>query len=93
MSILRLGPEPLLANSFLSYDPESCGSEANTTGALIIRTGFWGPLYHSYSKEPPKIVLVIISAPILEVIKDATSKCLEAHCSQRSVLTPAQCFA
>ena len=23
-------------------------------GALIIRIGFWGPLYYNYSKEPPK---------------------------------------
>ena len=23
-------------------------------GALIIRTGFWGPLYYNYNKEPPK---------------------------------------
>ena len=29
-------------------------------GALIIRIGFWGPLYYNYGKEPPKIVLVII---------------------------------
>ena len=33
-------------------------------GALVIRIGFWGPLYYSYNnKEPPKIVLVIIAAP------------------------------
>ena len=25
-------------------------------GALIIRIGFWGQLYHSYNKNPPKIV-------------------------------------
>ena len=25
-------------------------------GALIIRIGFWGPLYYIYDKEPPKIV-------------------------------------
>ena len=31
------------------------------TGALIIRIGFWGPLYDNYNKEPPpKIVLVFI---------------------------------
>ena len=29
-------------------------------GALIIRIGFWGPLYYNSNKEPPKIVLVII---------------------------------
>ena len=23
-------------------------------GALIIRIGFWGPIYYSYKKEPPK---------------------------------------
>ena len=23
-------------------------------GALIIRTGFWGPLCYNYNKEPPK---------------------------------------
>ena len=32
---------------------------------LIIRIGFWGILYHKYIKEPPKIVLVSIKAPIL----------------------------
>ena len=25
-------------------------------GALILRIGFWGPLYYSYNKDPPKIV-------------------------------------
>ena len=29
-------------------------------GALIIRIGFGGPLYFNYTKEPPKIVLVLI---------------------------------
>ena len=23
-------------------------------GALIIRIGFWGPVYYTYNKEPPK---------------------------------------
>ena len=32
----------------------------------MIRVGFWGPLYYSYNKEPPKyVVQVIIQAPIL----------------------------
>ena len=31
-------------------------------GALIIRIGFWGPLYYNYNKEPPKMVLEIIKA-------------------------------
>ena len=25
-----------------------------TIGALIIKTGFWGPLYYKHNKEPPK---------------------------------------
>ena len=33
-------------------------------GALIIRIGFWGPLYDNYSQETPTIVWVIIEAPI-----------------------------
>ena len=28
---------------------------AYNVGALIIRKGFWGPLYYNYNKEPPKI--------------------------------------
>ena len=38
-----------------------------TIGALRIRIGFWGPLYHNYNKDPPSIVLVTIWAPILEL--------------------------
>ena len=42
------------------------GSTDFNIGALIIRKGFWGPLYCNYSKDPPKkVVLVIIKAPIL----------------------------
>ena len=37
----------------------------DTIGALIVRIGFWGPSYYKYNKEPPKILLVIIWAPIL----------------------------
>ena len=36
--------------------------------ALIIRTGFWGPLYYNYKKEPPKIILVNIKAPIVRPV-------------------------
>ena len=32
----------------------------------MIRIGFGGPLYYSYNKEPPKIVLVMIKVSILE---------------------------
>ena len=32
----------------------------------MIRIEIWGVFYHSYKKEPPpKIVLLIISAPVL----------------------------
>ena len=41
-------------------------------GAMIIRIGFWGPLYYHCNKEPPT-VLVIIPAPI------ATSACGDSH--------------
>ena len=27
---------------------------AYNVGALIIRKGFWGPLYYNYNKEPPQ---------------------------------------
>ena len=40
---------------------------ADNIGALIIKIGFWGPLYYMYCKERPppkkKIVQVIITAP------------------------------
>ena len=34
-------------------------------GSLGARIGFWSIFYYSYSKEPPKIISVIIEAPIL----------------------------
>ena len=37
----------------------------STIGAVIIRIGFWNPLYYDYNKEPPKIVWVIIWASTL----------------------------
>ena len=40
----------------------------HNTGALIIRLGFWGPVYYTYNKEPPnKIVLVIIFALMVSI--------------------------
>ena len=30
-----------------------CGDSGTNVGALIIRIGLWGKLYHSYKKEPP----------------------------------------
>ena len=35
----------------------------------MIRIRFWGPLYYTYDKEPPKIVKVIIKAPIVPPTK------------------------
>ena len=29
---------------------------SGTRGALIIRIGFWGPLYNNYNKEPPNCI-------------------------------------
>ena len=34
-------------------------------GASIVKTGFGVPVYYNYNKEPPKIVLIITQAPIL----------------------------
>ena len=34
-----------------SLNPKACSC---STGALIIRTGFWVPLYYTYNKEPLK---------------------------------------
>ena len=35
-------------------------------GPLIIRIGFWGPLYYNYKKEPPPtLLLVIVKGPVL----------------------------
>ena len=28
--------------------------KTSDVGALIIRIGFWGPLYYNYDKEPPE---------------------------------------
>ena len=42
-------------------------------GAFIIRKGFRGPVHYNYNKEPPKVVLVIIKAPILGSSKDICS--------------------
>ena len=35
--------------------------------ALILRIGFWGPLYYNYKKGTAEIVLVIIWAHIVMV--------------------------
>ena len=33
--------------------------EANIVALTIIGIGFWGPLYYTFNKDPPKIVWVI----------------------------------
>ena len=50
------------------------GTQAPNIGAFTFRIGFWGPLYYNYNKEPPKIVLVAISAATLPVITFQGSK-------------------
>ena len=40
-----------------------------TIGALIIRIGFWGPLYYDYNKEPPpqkKKILIYYLGPYIK---------------------------
>ena len=45
------------ANGNLFKEPSifigSLKEELAIVGALIIRIGFWGPLYYTYNKEPP----------------------------------------
>ena len=58
-------PGRLLGKSGLDRYPESPIQliQRHYVGALIIRIGFWGPLYYISNKEPPpkkKIVLIII---------------------------------
>ena len=50
--------EPVLPFSKLDF---------SNIGALKIRIGFGGPLNYNYNNEPPKIVLVVIWAPILSL--------------------------
>ena len=33
---------------------QQLGESRYTIGALKIRTGFWGPLYYNYTKEPTR---------------------------------------
>ena len=37
--------------------------KAHNIGALIIRTGFWSPLYYNHSKEPSKNSIVSYLGP------------------------------
>ena len=46
--------------------------KAHSVGALIIRIGFWGPLYYNYYTEPP--VLEIIEAPIVDPLPSAAPR-------------------
>ena len=50
------GSRPLLEgirSGFFSIAAKLATSSCNM-GALIIRIGFWGPLYYNDNKEPPK---------------------------------------
>ena len=50
-------------------DPRGLVSEVRfNIGALIIRIGFWGPLYYIYNAAPPKLVQVIIEVFILGLL-------------------------
>ena len=49
-------------------------------GVLIIRIGRWGPVYYNYNKfkEPPKILEIIIKAPVLTEVNSLLLSCLTA---------------
>ena len=38
-------------------------------GALIIRIGFWGILYYTYNKEPPKPIVIIKAPTLAQAVK------------------------
>ena len=42
---------------------QTCGMSWCNLGALIIRIGFWSPLYYTDTEEHPQIVFLIIKAP------------------------------
>ena len=46
--------------SHLQFKPTFPAMTGNI-GVLIIRIGFWGILYYSYNKEPPKYTRSVIS--------------------------------
>ena len=47
-----MGKSPRWSTVVLAY----LGYIATNIGALIIRIGFWGPLYFHHNKEPPKCI-------------------------------------
>ena len=50
------------ASAHDSNSTSTCGLQSAlkaTTGALIVRIGFWGLLYSNSNKEPPKPILII----------------------------------
>ena len=53
------GRDEKLAGNYLSR------AQTNKA-ALIIRIGFWGPLYYNYNEEPPKNSIGNHSGPILQ---------------------------
>ena len=51
LPIVRLIFEPptLIRGTFRHFSPNH-----GTVEVLIIRIGFWGPVYYNYNKEPPQ---------------------------------------
>ena len=45
----------------------------SNTGALIIRIGSWSPLYYNHHKEAPKIVFLIMKAPIVRDLQTSSA--------------------
>ena len=44
----------LTLHQTLSPKPETPNLQTTNIGVLMVRIGFWGPLYYNYNKEPPK---------------------------------------
>ena len=51
MKASRVSPKRVLVVGFDKGDGVN-------VGALIIRIGFWGPLYYNYNKDIPKIAII-----------------------------------
>ena len=53
-------PQPRTAQFYLYLKPPyqrtlaETAQTDNNVGAFVIRIGFWGPLYYTYNKKPPK---------------------------------------
>ena len=49
---LRFRVQP--QHNVFEVEQKTIRSVMDTIGALIIRIGFWNPLYYKYKKEPPQ---------------------------------------